>query len=1024
MKSNFTQTHAKKDRMSIFEALRIARSKCSMFLSEISEVKFKEINIYNLGRFSIVLFALIVFHFSALAQGIQVKGHVNDEQGKDFQGVSVRAKSSNISTITDAKGDFSIKVKDNSEILVFSHIGYSSKEISAGLNPMVVVLHSSITVMNDVVVVAYGTTKKSDLTGSVTAISSKDFQKGQFSSPDQLIVGKAPGVQVTTSGGDPGAGATIRIRGGTSLNASNDPLFVIDGVPYDNNGIVGALNPLSLINQNEIESINILKDASAAAIYGSRASNGVIIVTTKKGSGGKLSINFSSSNSAAQNVRNVNYLSADQFRTLVKNSDYIGDAQKAILGTANTNWQNEIFHSAFSTDNNITFSGGIKSLPYRLTYGYLDQNGLLKRNDFSRNSVNLNLSPKFFSDHLTININAKYANVKNNFSSRGGLNFDPTQPLRSGNEDWGGYFEYLLPDGSLHPYTSRNPLGTIYSVDNTSNVNRFVGNIQLDYKFHFLPQLHANANIALDKANSDGVFYAPATSASYFFNRKSGGKYNEFGQHKKSKLFEYNLNYKSEIKPIRSKVEALAGYSYQDWLTRTPTFADLSANKKDTISLPGIPGFNRNTLISFYGRLNYNLMDRYLLTATIRRDGSSRFSPQTRWGNFPSAAFAWKIKEEDFLKNNNFITDLKLRLGWGITGQQDGIADFSYQPAYQYGDNAAQYRFGNSYIPVARPQGFDNNLKWEQTTTQNIGMDLAVLNNRISLNADYYIKDTKDLLAVVPISAGTNFTNQLLTNVGSIKNRGLELGFNAEIVKTENFKLSVAANFTAILENRITKLQLIKDPNFNGTDVGFVDFSFVQKNSIGYRPNTFFMYKQLYDAKGKPIEGGYEDRNGDGIINDKDKFWTHSPDPTKYYGFSTSLSYKKWSGGFALHGSVGNYLYNYVNASQGNFDALKGTSTNLNNVTADILNTGFKSKQTWSDYFLENAAFLRMDNVNVGYNFGKIHNSNFNLRVSATCQNVFLITKYKGLDPERTNGIDTDTYPRPRTYILGVYLDY
>ena len=975
---------------------------------------------------ALVLPMLMLLSVAAWSQsGKKVTGKVSDASGVGLPGVSVTVKGSATGTNTDANGNYTLNVPAGAT-LVFSSVGFGTKEITASGDALnMILLPSTATNLNEVVVIGYGTARKKDLTGSVSSVGQKDFVKGPITSPEGLINGKVPGVQITQGRGEPGSGSRIRIRGGTSLNASNDPLIVVDGVPLDNNGISGSPNALSLINPNDIESFNILKDASAAAIYGSRAANGVILITTKKGSkGGKLRVSFSSLNSVAVNRGSVDVLKADEFAALVNAR---GSASDRALLTANgaTDWQDQIYRNAFMTDNNISLTGGVKFMPYRFSLGYLNQDGILKNGNLQRTTASLNLSPKFLDNHLSVNTNLKFSNSKSDFANGGAIGsavyFDPTKPIYSGKNVYGGYYEWLQSNGQPNTIAPRNPVGLLNQNDNTSNVNRFVGNVQLDYKFHFLPELRANLNVGGDFSKGGGNIFIPATAASAFVRK---GVKNQYEQTKTNKLLEFYLNYAKDLKGIKSRVDALAGYSYQDWETKSPAFPDMSADGVTVQKPAGIPFQTQNTIISFWGRFTYTLMDRYIVTATMRRDGSSRFSEENRWGNFPSVAAAWKVTEEGFMKGQTLFSDLKLRAGWGITGQQDGIADYGYQPNIFYGDSAARYQFGNQYVTVARPSGFDANLKWEETESRNIGIDMGFMENRIVVNADYYEKDTKDLLARVPAPAGTNFTNELLTNVGSTKNKGFEFAITATVVKKKDFSVDLGYNITYIIQNEITKLQLVNDPSYLGAEVGGTGFNNIQIQSVDHRPYTYFLYKQIYGANGKPIEGLYEDKNRDGIINQNDKYYTKNPEPRIYMGFTANASLKKFSTGFVMRANLQNYMYNAVKANSGILQNVLTGQNYLSNAHRDVLYTNFTERQTWSDYYLENASFLRMDNCYVNYNFGKILGGKTNLRVSANVQNVFVVTRYTGLDPELSGGIDNTIYPRPRTYSIGVNLDF
>jgi iron complex outermembrane receptor protein len=982
---------------------------------------------------SIILPALLVLSQLVFGQDRVVTGRVTDSTGNGIAGVTITAKGSRAATQTVTDGSFRLAVAPAANTLIFSSIGFATREVVIpASNSVAVSLLGNPTALNEVVVIGYGTARKKDLTGSVANVTAKDFVKGPITTPEQLIAGKVAGVQITPNNGAPGSGSRIRIRGGTSLRASNDPLIVIDGVPLDNNSISGAPNPLSLINPNDIESMSILKDASASAIYGNRAANGVVLITTKKGTAGKLKINFSTLNTFSVIRNKVDVLSADEFTTLVKQK---GNASEiAMLGTTNTVWQDEIYQTAFATDNNISLSGGIGNLPYRLSLGYLNQDGILKTSNLQRNSAGLNLSPKFLDNHLSVNLNSRFAHSQSVFANQGAIGsavyFDPTKPINSGKTEYGGYWEWLYPAPTLNGLAQKNPVGLLNQREDKSDVNRFIGNVQLDYKLHVLPALRVNLNAGIDKSHGEGTVFVPAEAASDYTRTSlagtpAHGRFNQYEQDKTNKVFEGYLNYASDIAAIKSRVDVVAGYSWQDWKTESPQFPDLAANKTDTISRANPNGFTQNTLVSFYGRLNYSYMSRYLLTVTMRRDGSSRFSEDNRWGNFPSAAFAWNMKEEDFLKDNRTVSALKLRLGWGKTGQQDGIPDYDYQPVYFYGNSAAQYQFGNNYYTVVRPQRYDPNLKWEETESKNIGLDLGFAKNRVNITMDYYSRETKDLLALVPSPAGTNFSNEIVTNIGSTESQGFEFGLNTTPVSTRDFSLDVNYNITYIIKYEITKLQLVNDPTYLGAEVGSIGINgFVQRHTVGQMPYTFFLYKQIYDKAGNPIEGLYEDKNRDGKIDDQDKYWVHNPEPKVYMGFSSNATYKNFSAGFTMRASFDNYMYNNVKAGSGVLVNVLTGQNYLNNAHHDVLVSGFKNRQTWSDWYLSNASFLKMDNAYLTYNFGRVIKDKANLKLNVNVQNVFVLTKYDGLDPEVSGGIDGTIYPRPRMYSLGLNLDF
>lgn len=875
------------------------------------------------------------------------------------------------------------------------------------------------TAIEQVVLIGYGAKKKTDLTGSITAISAKDFNEGSVNSPEQLIQGKASGIQITTNSGAPGAGSTIRIRGGASLNASNDPLIVIDGVPLDNNGISGASNPLALINPNDIESFNILKDASATAIYGSRASNGVIIITTKRGKTGKLKATYTTTTSVYDKMGTVEMLSADQFRDVVNSK--AANNYKLLLGKSNTNWQKEIYQTAVGFDNTLSLSGGVKGLPYRLSLGYLNQDGIIKTNNIERSTASLNLNPKFFDNHLDINFNLKGTYVENRFKDDGAVGaavvFDPTQSVFApGFENYGGYFEWLDSTGTPNTNGTKNPLSMLNQRYDLSYVSRVLGNIQFDYKMHFLPELRANLNLGYDYSDSNGNTTVLPTAAIEYYRK---GSYRRYTQEKKNKLLEFYLNYTKDISAINSLVDITAGYSYQDW-QRSEPFAPTSYGNGTMNPQTGNDFFTQNTLISYFARLNYTFDKKYLLTASVRRDASSRFSEDNRVGYFPSVALAWRIDQENFIKNTNVFSTLKLRAGWGQTGQQDiNNNDYPYLARYVQSNSGAQYQIGDVFYNTLRGAGYDKNIKWETTTTKNLGLDFGFLNNRINGSIEVYEKETKDLLSVVPVPAGANLTNLLLTNVGDMRNRGIEFNMGVEAIKNENFSWEFNLNATHY-KSEITNLastSVLTGGISGGTG------STIQVHAEGYQPNAFYVYQQVYNQEGKPIEGVYVDRNGDGIINSGDLYQYKSPAPELLLGFSSRFTYKNWDLGFTMRASFGNYVYNNQASQFGNLSGIKANNY-LQNIHTSYLDTQFDTPQFFSDYYVENGSFLRMDNINIGYNFPSFINENSKLRVFGSVQNAFLITNYSGLDPEVFNGIDNNLYQRPRVYSIGLNFQF
>ncbi len=994
----------------------------------------------NLLKAALLLSTLLFFTNLLYAQDRLITGRVTDSKdGTGIAGVSVIPKGAKGGTQTSADGSYRITVGSSVTTLVFSSAGFTTREVGITGRPAVdVALEVNNTSLGEVVVIGYGTARKKDLTGAISTVTSKDFQKGAITTPEQLIQGKVPGLSIISNGGRPGSGSVIRIRGGASLSASNNPLIVVDGVPLDNGGISGGSNPLAFINPNDIESFTVLKDASSSAIYGTRASNGVIIITTKKGKSGQFRVNFSTVNSVASITDKVDVLSPDQFRSVINTSGTA--AQKAMLGTANTDWQDQIYQTAFSTDNNISFSGGIKNLPYRVSVGFAKQSGVLRTDEIQRTSVALVLNPVLFDNHLKVDLNLKASAQNNRFATGGAIGaavtFDPTQPVYATvkPERFGGYWEWLDPTTTtgLTNLAGRNPLGQLEQRYDESSPVRSIGNITLDYKFHFLPALRANLNLGYDVSEGEGTIYVSDSAASAYIAGGLGGTNNYYKQSKANTVMEFYLSYAKDFTSIKSRFDILGGYSYNNYLTKNYNYPSFYADGRKVVgSDPSFP-FNKpeNTLISYFGRTNFSYDDKYFLTATLRRDGSSRFAPATRWGLFPSVALAWNIKNEDFARSSNIFSVLKLRLSYGITGQQDGIGDYDFQSFYALSTTTASYQFGSDYYQGYRPGGYYPNRKWEETATSNIALDFGFVNNRINGSIDVYYKKTKDLLNNVPQPAGTNFSAFIVANVGDMENKGVEISLNTIPVATTEFTWNADVNFT-YNKNKITNLTVVpKDKNYPGVQTGGIaggiGGGFAQVHQVGYTRNTFNLYKQVYDEQGKPIEGLFEDLNRDGIINQNDLFKNKSAVPTIFAGFNSTFSYKKWNAGFAMRASFDNYVYNNVFSANGVLNQFTGNSV-LYNGSTEYLRTGFvgNSQQILSDYYIQNASFLRMDNFNVGYDFGKVLNrKKASLRLSASVQNVFVITKYEGLDPEISSGIDNNIYPRPRTFALAINIDF
>ena len=994
-----------------------------------------------LAKLRFLLFALfgLVASLGASAQTGTgtVSGRVTDTKNEGLPGVTVLIDGTSIGGSTNADGTYTISgVPAGARTLVVSFVGYATTRqpvtVTAGQTTNVAQqkLGENATALGEAVVIGYGTQRRQDLTGAVEQIDSKQFVKGQITNPEQLIQGKVAGVQITTGGGSPGSNTQILIRGGSSLSASNAPLIIIDGVPVDNTGIAGASNPLSLINPNDIESITVLKDASATAIYGVRASNGVILVTTKRGvQGDTFHVTASTQQSIATPIKYADVLTATEFRNLVNTRGT--SAQKATLGSANTDWQREIYRNAYSADNNVSFSGSAGILPYRISTGYLYQEGILKRNDLKRYTGSLTLNPVLLNGDLHVNLNLKGSWIDNNFSDQGAVGaatgYDPTQPVTSTDAryaPYGGYFQFLDPsgNGNLNSLSSLNPVALINQRRDRSTVLRSIGNLQLDYKIPFVPGLSGNLNVGYDVQRGRGTLNAPATAAAFYNQR---GVNNNYSQDLNNTLLEaygkYNHSFGESV-----KLELLAGYSYQKFENRNYIVNNNSADGT-VFQQPVAPAYNgsfttlnTNVLEGYYTRANLNFSDRYLLTGTFRADGTSRFNPK-HFGYFPSGAFAWRIKGENFLKDNNAISDLKLRFGYGQTGQQDLGGDYyPYLANLSLSNLTAQYQLGNSFYQTLRPNQYNPNITWETTTTYNVGLDYGFFGGRFYGSIDAYKRDTKDLLYFSTVPALAGLSNAGNFNVGSLTNKGVEVVANLDVVKSDRLSVTVNANAT-YNHNEITKLTASDSPNDIGQKTGGIGGGVgntIQVNSVGYAAQSFYVQQQVYGPDGKPLEGVYVDRNGNGNAGD-DFYRYKSPRPSYILGGGANIVYRGINLAFTLRANLGNYVYN--NVRSGSYYDI-GTNGFVNNKNREILNSGFSSAQYFSDYYVENASFLRMQNATIGYNFGQLMKKGTNLSLNAAVQNVFVITKYSGLDPEVIGGIDNTIYPRPRTFTVGLTL--
>ena len=981
----------------------------------------------------------------AFAQN-DVKGIVKDASGEPIIGATIRVIGQDGGAITDFDGNFTIKAAPGAKIQV-SYIGYKTVELPVSAN-MVVTLQDDTQLLTDVVVIGYGRAKKEDLTGSVTAIKPDEMSKGITSSASDMLVGKVAGVDVITAGGSPGAGAQIRIRGGSSLNASNDPLLVVDGLTIDNNTAKGMSNVMAMINPNDIETFTVLKDASATAIYGSRASNGVIIITTKKGrkgTGPKFSYNGDVTISTTQKRYDV--LNGDQYRALV--ADVIGEGAAA-LGTANTDWQDEIFRTAVSTSHNLSITGGLKNMPYRVSAGYQSDSGIIKNSYMKRFNASVNLAPSFLDDHLNFNVTAKFMAEKDSYVDAGAvvggaLAMDPTRPVYDhsaiGDAFFGGYYQnYQGTDAYPDPnwtYTSntntpQNPVAYLNQKSCIAHSSDFTGNIEMDYKIHGFEDLHLHASF--------GGQYTSSTQDDWTSPYSYDNNY--YGWNGVTKYYKYSITANAYAQYQHTfgahNIDVMVGgeeshYHRNGWDAGSgwDSYNDVAYNvsSKDEQEWA-----THNSLVSYFGRVNYTLLDRYMLTATFRADGSSRFAKGHKWGYFPSVALAWRINDEKFMKNLKWWNEFKLRLGWGQTGQQDIGYDFLYSLLYTTSNSYAQYPFGDTYYYTVRPDRFSPELTWETTTTWNAGLDFAFLNNRITANIDGYYRKTTDLIQEVTIPALMNLAQRMAQNIGSLENYGVEFTLGAKPIVTKDFTWDVQYN-VSWNHNEITEL-IGGDDGYivqSGGTISRGNVTHVQAHTVGQPANSFWVYQQVYDENGKPIEGAFVDRDGNGIINSDDRYFYHSPAADVYMGLTMKFLYKRWDLSFALRASLGNYVY-YDFLSNKAAVSSSGLYSNsaYSNTTQAAIDLGFTgtggSEYYLSDYFVRNASYLKCQNITLGYSFPALLKYNnqdyFSGRVFFTVQNPFIITKYKGLDPEVSSGIDSNPYPRPLSFQLGLNLNF
>ena len=979
---------------------------------------------------------------SVFAQGgYEVKGVVVDAIGPII-GATVIEQGTINGASTGLDGDYVLTVSSADAVVEISCIGYASQVFVASQLPKTVTLSEDALFLDDVVVIGYGTVKKSDMTGSVATVKADEINKGMISTPADLLKGKSAGVVVTPGSGAPGSGATIRIRGGSSLNATNEPLIIIDGLPVSNDGVSGMADPLSSINPSDIESFSVLKDASATAIYGSRASNGVIVITTKKGAKTKSrvpQINFDYSTSLSHVSEYVDVLTATELRNLMQervDAGILNADALAALGNADTNWQDEIYQLAGTHDVNLSVAGRVgfgndSVLPYRVSGGFMSQEGVLMTDKMNRGTLSVNLTPQFLDNHLTVSLSGKGVFTANNFANQGAIGqavrMNPTHPVYDDSENGiAGYFVHRDGAGNINTMAVQNPVALITQKQDQSNATRFIGSAQFDYKFHGFEDLRWNLNLGMDYARSGGFTESPIGSEqSYHSTAQSGsGYHSDYTYERMDKTLETYLAYSKDFGGVHH-FDAMAGYSWQQFYSK-------STNKSWKLSDGAILGESTPAgalfLVSFFGRMNYTYDNRYMVTATLRRDGTSRFS-NNKWGLFPSVALGWNIANEDFLKDNDVLTTLKFRASWGQTGQQGVGGYYDTQATYYTNLLGSYYYFGGTLINPITALGYNADLKWETTTTWNTGFDFGFLEDRITMGFDAYWRETTDMINYIPVPALGNLTNYLNSNIGSLVNKGVELDVNAMVVDRKDLTWSVGGN---IAYNNTVITKLTASPNDkSGVETGGISGAVgnnIQMHQVGYAPSSFYVYQQVYDQDGRPMEGVYVDRDGNGVINSDDKYFYHKPAADFTMGLNTTLTYKNWTLAASGHGSIGNWMYNNV-ASDGEMLADLWTNSFTSNRLESSIWSNFSQACYLSDYYIKDASFFKFDNVTVGYTIPQIYKSAkldraLGLNIYATVQNVATFTKYEGLDPEVFSGIDNNLYPRPRTYILGVKFNF
>ena len=1024
---------------------------------------------FHLNRkFWVTMAMLLTLALPSLAQKITVTGHVADELGEDLIGATIMEKGTSNGTSADLDGNFTLNVMPNATLVV-SYVGYDPMDVAVnGQTHLNIVMKQNSTVLAETVVIGYGSVKKSDATGSVAVVSPDDIDAGISTSAQDLLVGASPGVVVTSSGGDPRGGANIRIRGGSSLSASNDPLIVIDGVPQSNQSSAGGTNALTMLNPQNIESMTILKDASATAIYGSRASNGVIIITTKKGRKGRPTVNFSANFHVNTPRNQLSVMDAKQIVDIYR--EYGNESANQTVDSwlnadgapiNNTNWQDEVLRTSFSHDYSLSVGGSAGNVPFRVNASFTDSQGIIKTSGMQRTTVGISLSPKFFNDALSINANVSgsYIKSRNNADVMGGaVGMCPLYPVYnqynmaegSVANMFNGYFNVTKTTGDHENNASQNPVQLLEDVENVGSVLSSTGNLQIDYALYWVPELHFNLNLGYQvNKNTNKEITAPNSIMAWRNNYKDGAGYRgDWYKLERNTLLDFYINYKKYFEAAKSDLDVTVGYDWQRFDAHERSWSaintlgynmnynggvyDLQINEasadhvgKAYNDAPMTRSAFIYQLVSFFGRVNYIFDDTYLLTVTLRGDGTSRFSKDNRWGIFPAVALGWKINNMKFMEpSNSWLNDFKLRLGWGQTGQQDlGGLYFpyiaNYTNSYKNGFHYLDPNGSGEWINPLYPESYNPSLKWETTTTWNVGIDMGFLNNRITLAADWYLRNTKDLLSYVPTGA-MNTSNKMWNNIGTLRNIGVEVTVGAKPVITNDFTWNTAVN-VAWNKNEITELQ-------GGTETVAGRLSDtagtpIQWHIVGEPAFTYKMFEQVYDSNGNPIEGQFVDQNRDGVINDDDLIKYHSRDPKVTLSWNNNFQWKNWDLGFTLRANIGNYVYNQLGYDGCRVYTVAAAQYQLGNLLADrplFTNSATGEFLKRSSYFVENASFLRCDNITLGYTFRDLLQEKLTLRIFAAVQNPFVITKFTGLDPEEFGGIQSNPYPRPITTTLGI----